>query len=72
MRDTVWAGKPQKCAMVITFYPSGDNNIMNYIQKSRVYMFAYLGGHTPWSEMESMVKKFSKEYKSHRCVGDKE
>ena len=44
--------------------------ITNYIQKSRVYMFAYLGGHTPGSEMETMVKKFSKEYKSHRRVGD--
>lgn len=44
--------------------------IRNYIQKSRVYMFAYLGRHTPGSEMETMVKKFSKEYKSHRRVGD--
>ena len=33
-------------------------------------MFAYLGRHTPGREMETMVKKFSKEYKSHRRVGD--
>ena len=44
-------------------------NIRNYINKSRVYMFAYLGGSIPGSEMEKTVKKMSKEYKSHRRVG---
>jgi len=33
-------------------------------------MFAYLGGNIPGSEMEKTVKKFSKEYKSHRRVGE--
>ena len=43
--------------------------IRNYIQKSRVYMFAYLGGDTPATEMEMTVKKFTKEYKSHIRIG---
>ena len=42
--------------------------ISGYIQKSRSYMFAYLGG-KPGTETEKMVKKFSKEYKSHRRIG---
>ena len=42
--------------------------ISAYIQKSRNYMFAYLGGNRPGTEMEKIVKKFSKEYKSHRRV----
>ena len=46
--------------------------ITNYIQKSKGYTFAYLGGDTPGTEMEMTVKKFSKEYKSHRRVGDNE
>ena len=41
-----------------------------HINKSRVYTFAYLGGDTPGTDMENTVKKFSKEYKSHRRVGD--
>ena len=40
--------------------------IKNYIQRSRNYMFSYL----PGREMESEVKKFGKEYKSHRRVGE--
>ena len=43
--------------------------IKNYIQKSRHYMFAYLGGHKPGSDMEKLVKKLSTVYKSHRRVG---
>ena len=46
--------------------------ITNYIQKSKGYTFAYLGGDIPGTEMEMTVKKFSKEYKSHRHVGDNE
>ena len=39
--------------------------------QSRLYMFAYLGGDTPCrEEMEMTVKKFTKEYKFHRCIGD--
>ena len=41
--------------------------ITNYIQKSRGYMFAYLGGDTLGTEMEMTIKKFSKEYKT--CWG---
>lgn len=36
--------------------------IHNYINKSRVYIFAYLGGDTPGTNMENTVKRFSKEY----------
>ena len=31
--------------------------------------YSYLGGKTPGTEMEKVVKKFSKDYKSHRRVG---
>ena len=48
------------------------DSIKSYIQRSRDYMFAYLGGNKPGSEMEKIVKKFSKEYKSHRCVSNKD
>ena len=48
--------------------------IKNYIQRSRNYMFSYLKGSLPGremeSEVESEVKKFGKEYKSHRRVGE--
>ena len=46
--------------------PSG---VGSHVQ-SRLYMFAYLGGDTPGTEMEMTVKKFTKEYKFHRCIGD--
>ena len=32
--------------------------IRNCVQKSRVYMLAYLGGDTPGTEIEMTVKKF--------------
>lgn len=44
-------------------------NIKNYINKSRIYMFAYLGGNKAGSDMRKIVKNLSKEYKSHRRVG---
>ena len=44
--------------------------IGKYIKKSRQYMYAYLGGATPGSDMEKTVKKLSKQYKSHRRVGE--
>ena len=37
--------------------------------QSRLYMFAYLGGDTPGTEMEMTIKKFTKKYKSHRRIG---
>ena len=53
--------------VVIDLIPK--ETIWNYIQRSRNYMCAYLGGKTPGTEMEKAVKKFSKDYKSHRRVG---
>ena len=45
--------------------------IRAYIQRSRNYMFSYLKGTIPCKEMEKEVKKkFGKEYKSHRRVGE--
>lgn len=44
--------------------------IQNYIQKSRNYMFSYLKGSLPGQEMEKKVKKFGKEFKSHRRIGE--
>ena len=44
--------------------------VRNYLQRSRNYMFAYLQGSVPGSEMEKVVNKFGKEYKSHRRVGE--
>ena len=38
--------------------------------QSRLYMFAYLGGDTPGTKMEMTLKKFTKKYKSDRCIGD--
>ena len=46
------------------------DTIRNYINKSRSYMYAYLAGDTPGMDMENTVKKFSKEYKSHRRIGE--
>ncbi len=43
--------------------------IQNYIQRSRNYMFAYLGGNKPGTDMEKIVNKLGKAYKSHRHVG---
>ena len=43
--------------------------IQKYIQRSRHYMFAFLGGSKPGTDMEKMVKKLGKEFKSHRRVG---
>ena len=44
------------------------DTIQNFIQKSRNYMCAYLVGEQPGTEMDKVVKKFNKEYKSHRRV----
>ena len=33
-------------------------------------MFAYLGGNKPGTEIGVVVKKFCKEYESHRCMGN--
>ena len=57
----------------VRIHPTLDSipteTIQHYIQRSRNYMHAYLGGNKPGSEMEKVVKKLSKEYKSHRRVG---
>ena len=43
--------------------------ILNYIQRSRNYMFSYLKGSSPGKEIEKEVQKLRKQYKSLRRVG---
>ena len=45
-------------------------NIDNYIRRVRIYMFGYLLGHQAGVKLEELVKKFSKEYKSHRRIAE--
>ena len=44
-------------------------NIANFCQRARHYMYAYLDGATPSPQMEDLVNKFLKQFKSHRRVG---
>ena len=44
-------------------------NINNYFRKTRQYMFAYLEGHVAGPELEKVVKRYKKIFKSHRKVG---
>ena len=45
-------------------------NIDNYLRRVRVYMFGYLLGHQAGVELQELVNKFSKEYKSHSRVAE--
>ena len=43
-------------------------NTDNYVCRVCVCMFGYLLGHQAGVKLEELVKKFSKEYKSHRHI----
>ena len=43
-------------------------NIQNYFRRVRNYMFGYLLGHQAGISLEKLIKKYSKEFKSHRRV----
>ena len=45
------------------------DNIRNYFRKSRHYMFGYLQGVAGGPQLEELVLKMKKNYKSHRKVG---
>ena len=47
-------------------------NIQNYFRRVRDYMYGYLLGHKAGIQLEEMVKKFSKQYKSHRRVAEEQ
>jgi transposase len=42
------------------------DNIVNYFRKTRHYMYGYLAGSAGGSELDELVVKYKKEYKSHR------
>ena len=44
-------------------------NIQNYYNKARNYMFANLEGIVGGKELEDTVKRYKKNYKSHRRPG---
>ena len=46
-----------------------NENIVNFFCKARNYMFGYLEGLTAGPELEKLVKKYKKQYISHRRVG---
>ena len=45
-------------------------NIQNYFRRARDYMYGYLLGHQAGLKLEELVKKFSKNFKSHRHVAE--
>lgn len=47
-------------------------NIQNYYRKVKHYMFCYLEGLTPGSELDERLKKYKKTVKSHRRIGPNE
>ena len=49
---------------------SSVDNIHNYFRRARNYMFGYLLGHKAGIDLEDLIKKFSREYKSHRKVAE--
>ena len=60
----MWAGGPQKLLLkgLSKFSPKGISKHQTFgsgikNNKSRIYMFAYLGGRKPGTEMETLVKK---------------
>lgn len=46
----------------------GVENIRNFHQKCRNYMFAYFEGHVAGQKIEEQVKKYKKAIKSHRRI----
>ena len=44
-------------------------NIKNFFHKARNYMFGYLEGFVAGPDLEKQIKKYKKQYKSHRRVG---
>ena len=46
-----------------------NENIINFFRRARNYIFGYLEGLNAGPELEKLIKKCKKEYKSHRRVG---
>ena len=49
-----------------------NENIKNYFRRAKNYMFGYMLGHSAGLDLEKLIKKYSKEFKSHRRVPDTE
>ena len=47
-----------------------SENISNYFRHAKNYMYGYLLGHKAGVELEQLVRKYSKEFKSHRHISD--
>ena len=47
-----------------------QENISNYFRHAKNYMYGYLLGHKAGLELEQLVSKYSKTFKSHHCVSD--
>ena len=60
----------QKAFKVIVQPCTNCQNIDNYIRHVPVYMFGYLLGQQAGVKLEELVKKFSKEYISHRHIAE--
>ena len=45
-------------------------NTQNYFRRARNYMYGYLMGHQAGIALEKLIKKYSKEFKSHRRISD--
>lgn len=45
------------------------DNIQNHFRKCKHYMFAYLEGLKPGTELDECVKKYKKAVSSHRRIG---
>ena len=45
-------------------------NIQNYFRNAKNYMFGYLLGHVAGLDLEKLIKRYSKEFKSHRRIAD--
>ena len=45
-------------------------NIQNYSRNAKNYMFGYLLGHVAGLDLEKSIKRYSKEFKSHRRIAD--
>ena len=46
-----------------------NESVVNFFCKARNYMFGYLEGFTAGPDLEKLIKKCKKEYKSYRRVG---
>lgn len=47
-----------------------QENIKNYFRRAKNYLFAYMLGHSAGLELEKLINRYSKEFKSHRKVQD--